>query len=240
MDIFRFEKNVPDVYVKESRDFQVLLRLLTYAISAGKNNADALKHLNNPQLVNSNLLSLLQQKAGFFTELTFQDLQIRDVISGFQDVVRNKGNIQGIQDAIALFFNAMNVDGTAIVYWYNNTNTNERYYIDIGIAAEVENFDLLREILKYVVPFGYKLNIFFYTYDQIDEIIPYTDSINWDISYVGDNNGSILIRSHNNASDGTSDSINYNEHPLLGRVDTMALIKKSESEVTEENNEQSD
>lgn len=38
--IIYFDENVPDYYVNGSRDFQLLTRLLTFALNSGKVEAD--------------------------------------------------------------------------------------------------------------------------------------------------------------------------------------------------------
>ena len=40
MPLLRFDEKVPGVYVKESRDFQVLTRLFTLGLNQSKYNAD--------------------------------------------------------------------------------------------------------------------------------------------------------------------------------------------------------
>ena len=44
---------------------------------------------------------------------------------------------------------------------------NEVYSIDIGINETQKDYTLLLEILKYIIPTGYVLNIYFYDYLEI-------------------------------------------------------------------------
>ena len=39
-DIFRFDEHVPEIYVSESRDMQMLLRLFTFGLNTSKYEAE--------------------------------------------------------------------------------------------------------------------------------------------------------------------------------------------------------
>ena len=196
MDIFRVEKNVPDVYVNESRDFQVLLRLLTYILAAGENNAYDLKYLNSPNEINSSLLTLMQGKVGFFTDNYYSDAQIRDVVDSFADVVKYKGSMRGVREAVALFFNALNVDGKVNITVNNYVEEGGQYLIDIEVNADVLDFKLLYDLLQYVVPFGYIVDVHF----PYEQELKRKSSVNGStedesVEYVDVNNGPFILSS---------------------------------------------
>ena len=88
--IIYFEEKVPEYYVDGSRDFQTLVRLLTFVVNSAKLEADSLLYLNDPILINNNLLSLFQTKVGFWTRQTFTDDQVRQVCDCFSQAIREK------------------------------------------------------------------------------------------------------------------------------------------------------
>ena len=90
MPLLRFDEKVPGVYVKESRDFQVLTRLFTLGLNQSKYNADSMQFMNDPLHVNNRLLTLLQQKVGFYTNREFYDDAIRKVCKMFYALVKHK------------------------------------------------------------------------------------------------------------------------------------------------------
>jgi len=164
-NIFRLEKNIMPAYVSGSRDFQMLCRLMTFIIGAGRNSADQLKYLNDSQKINDRLLNLLSNKVGFIQNKKFTNNQIRDVVSGFHELIKIKGTEDAIYKAIYLFFNALNIDGIAKVNIVSyNDNENDSYRVQVGIQSVVKDFSLLYELLKFVVPIGYYIDIFFFTF----------------------------------------------------------------------------
>ena len=66
MDIFRIENNVPDVYVNNSRDFQLLARLKTVLFAAIKHDINSIIFLSNTTYCRDSHLENLSTKLGFF------------------------------------------------------------------------------------------------------------------------------------------------------------------------------
>ena len=173
MPLLRFDEKVPGVYVKESRDFQVLTRLFTLGLNQSKYNADSMQFMNDPLHVNNRLLTLLQQKVGFYTNREFYDDAIRKVCKMFYALVKHKGSKTAIIEAIRIFFRVSGTDSDAYVDIQNRVKNNlgvyeDVYTLNICIHASVRNVSLLEELLKYILPCGYKYTIYFY--DQSSEI----------------------------------------------------------------------
>lgn len=178
MSVIRFDEMVPEVYVKESRDFQVISRLFTLGFNNAKYNANELLYLNDANLIDDSLLPLLQRKVGFYTSKEFTSDEIRQVCKVFYSLVRNKGSLEAIEEAIRIFFQIQNINTSAYiniinkVYKLNSSvQDNEKSYIldneksyilEIGINYGIMDTTLLMEMLKYILPTGYYINIFFY------------------------------------------------------------------------------
>lgn len=156
-DIIRLDKKVPVNYVAESRDMQTLLRLLTMATSNVKLNADNIKYVNNPLIINNRLLGLLCTKLGFYTRKQFKDDELRYTLDIFNYLVRNKGSRKSITEAIKLFFYINNISGKYVI----DVNDQTR---EVGIYLDIELRDttLLEEIFRYILPTGYFFKIYFY------------------------------------------------------------------------------
>lgn len=175
--IIYFEEKVPEYYIKDSRDFQALTRLLTIVLNSAKVEADAIAYLNDPLLISNNLLSLLQTKVGFWTNYTFTDDEIRIVCDCFCQIVREKGSRNGIVKAIEAYIHTLGISAKFDILIINkDVNGNPIYQIDIGINSTQKDYSLLIEILKYVIPTGYILNIYFYDYLSIKQrFLQYSD-----------------------------------------------------------------
>ena len=175
--IIYFDEKVPEYYVNGSRDFQALLRLFTIVLNSSKVEADSLLYLNDPLLISNNLLSLFQTKVGFWTNRTFTDDEIRIVCDCFCQFVREKGSRNGIVKAIEAYIHTLGISAKFDILIINkDVDGNPVYQIDIGINSEQKDYELLLEILKYVLPTGYILSIYFYDYLTIKErFLVYSD-----------------------------------------------------------------
>lgn len=179
------ENEVPEVYVAKSRDFQVLMRLLSAAFNANRVDIQQLQFLSDARRINERLLPLLQTKIGFFTKKTFTTEELRDVCDIFATDVRDKGARIGIEEAIRTFFAARNITTDFYIDIKNELPEDvdgEPYSISIGLSQEVGDIDLLEEILRYIIPTGYFLTIFIYR-DWDNSEIDVDKKSNYQIAY---------------------------------------------------------
>lgn len=176
MPILRYDEMVPEVYVQQSRDFQVLTRLLTLGLSSSKYFADKLKFQNSPQCIDDNLLVLLQEKVGFYTKKNFSTSELRSLLEVFYSLIRNKGSLSSIEQAIRLFFQIQNLNTNAYINIINKSDI-DSYSIQIGIDSSIRDISLLQEILKYIIPTGYIISIFFYERTAFDDYITTHDDL---------------------------------------------------------------
>lgn len=164
-----------------------MTRLLTFALNASKVKADQLLYLNDPLLINNELLSLLQTKVGFWSNYSFTDDEIRIVCDAFNLIVRNKGSRNGIVQATRLYVKSIGLSSGFDIFIQNkNLNGEYIYKIEIGINSYWHDYTLLKEILRYILPTGYILNIFFYDVIQdyrnkklgfFDKSLLYSDTV---------------------------------------------------------------
>lgn len=177
MPMLRYDEMVPDVYVQQSRDFQVLTRLFTIGLSNSKYFADKLKFQNSPKYIEDTLLILLQEKVGFYTSKNFSANELRNLLEVFYSLVRNKGSLSSIEQAIRLFFQIQNLNTNAYININNKNTTIDSYTIQIGIDSSIRDITLLTEILKYIIPTGYIISIFFYEHTAFDDYITTHDDL---------------------------------------------------------------
>ena len=177
-----FDEEFPSYYMNGSRDFQLLARLLTLMLNSGKVEADSLLYLNDALLISDRLLPLLQTKVGFWTNREFTNDELRLVCDVFDLLVRKKGSRDGIVEAIEIFLKTINLSTNFDILIVNKDGFgNNVYEIQIGINSTYRDDTLLREILKYILPTGYILSIFFYDFLHIDdrekETLQYSDYV---------------------------------------------------------------
>lgn len=211
--MIRFQDMTPEVYVSESRDFQLFCRLYDAVFNGVKFNSDDIVNSLDPKLCKNELLTLLQTKIGFFTNISMTDNALRYVLSAFPYLLKQKGNLLGVYQAVYVFLRINQLSSDAIVTIKNNP----KYEISIGIKSPVSNTEILQEILKYIVPTGYKVHYFYYTnIEQISNLI-YSDSLNYKIVSIYNNS---MVRD-------SSDIADQFDNRTLGAVDTVAISRES-------------
>ena len=80
MKLLRLQGEVPDPYVEQSRDFQLLVRLYDCVINSTKFDVDSIKKITDTSKIRTNLLSLLQTKLGFFSNAEIDDTSLRLIL----------------------------------------------------------------------------------------------------------------------------------------------------------------
>lgn len=172
--------NVPDIYVDESRDFQLYLRLLNIIIGGTKFDIDHIVDIFDPKICNNRVLDLLCTTFNFRPKIRFTDQDLRLILSGFGGLIRNKGTRKGIEQAISLVMKTQNITTKYYIDIVNKDperSSNINYYIELQID-QIVNRSYLSELLEYVKPVGYTVDIFsvdktehvsrFGTFDKIE------------------------------------------------------------------------
>lgn len=202
--IFRLQNNVPNIYVEESRDFQTLCNVFDIMNSGIKYDIDSMPNILDTNLCRDSMIPLLQSKLGFFTKRTLTTKEIRHVLCAFKRLVKDKGSRIGIKEAIEIYLKLLNTNGGYRITITNNetlertlsgtantvyNKTSNVYLIEIDLQSQIQNTDVLKEMLNYVLPAGYKLTFGFYTSQNFNsDVVLDTDSINIVFISTEDNN----------------------------------------------------
>ena len=168
MNRVSIKRSVPEVYIKESRDFQLMCDLFDLVNSGVKFDIDTITHLSDTQLCRDSMLRLLQEKLGLTLRNNVTDDTLRKILKSFPFILRHKGTKQGIAEMICLFLNIIYSDGSYKIVVENindNNNLSTRglgNYV-VAILASVtdtgiKDIDILEDLLKYVIPAGYKID----------------------------------------------------------------------------------
>lgn len=153
--VLRFENLTPETYVNQSRDFQMMCRLLNIAFNSSMRDSDTLRYLNSPEYCPSNQLKRLSHKLGFdYTAIIYDD-ELRKILISFKKLVSYKGSLKGINEAIQLFMNIKHKYFDYSIEVRGNT-------LQIMVMSQViEDFSILTDILKYIIPCGYSFKYIF-------------------------------------------------------------------------------
>lgn len=213
--LFRVQENTPDVYYEESRDFQLLGRLYDCVINGLKYDIDSVEYLIDTKNCKSKILQLLETKLGFFTNQTYNDNDLRYILRAFATMVKNKGSVLAIQQAINVFLKLNHIT-SAIKIWYISNSTVvygtqvPDHTIVVGLTSQIDNWSLLLDVLRYLLPTGFGFYFYFYSDLSTQDTLALDDNAH--LIFVSDN-----LNSQVRGSDYTDDY----ENRLLGAVDTM-------------------
>ena len=207
MAIFRLQENMPDVYVRKSRDFQLLCNSFDAVFNSVKNDIDTITNVVDTRLCSERLLPLLQTKLGFFTNKHLTATELRTVLQAFKYIVRDKGSRTGIREAIEVFLKVANASNKSRIQIVDNfvsidghtseTRPGNTYIVEVAIEGQQVDTTLLTELLKYVLPAGYQLKYSFYNATQTVTQIHDKDTVHIIFVDKSDNNGIRLTTSNN-------------------------------------------
>lgn len=149
--MFRIQDNVPEVYINDSRDFQLISRIYDVLFTGVKYNIDSLRHTANTAEINAQLLPLLAYKLGFFTHSDVDSERLRHILQIFPSIIHKKGTLSAIKETLNLWFRLNNLPNREI-----------RVYKDLSkhciiVDLESDSFDtsLLDELFSFIIPAGY-------------------------------------------------------------------------------------
>ena len=217
--MIRTQQNVPEPYVDQSRDFQLLGRMYDCVVNGVKFDIDSMTHAIDTNSCRSNFLPLLQTKIGFFSEKAITDDELRYILKAFPTLIKNKGSILAIKQAIWMYLKLKHLK-TRVQIIITGKNSPEPYTIRIGVETGFVDVLPLNEVLKYIIPTGYNIVYGFYTpITNTDDYGNVRDPMLLDstakVIYISDETNSAMRDSSYTDSD---------EDRIIGAVDTTEII----------------
>lgn len=152
--MFRLQDNVPDIYVNESRDFQLFCRLYDAINNGVKADIDTIVNINVPFKANNQILQLLALKVGFITDKQIDSDLLRWIIASFPWAVKFKSSIYGIKLAVNTISKFENIQKNPLII-----ADHDQKLIIINSYQLIKNTVALDEFLKYIIPTGYTYEI---------------------------------------------------------------------------------
>lgn len=149
--LLRTQDFTPDVYYRQSRDFQFIGRLFDVVLNSVKTNADMLYSIPLSEDSDERLLQLMTLTLGFKPRHQYNNRQLKAFCSVFAQIIRNKGNAKSFQLAIRALANAQGLqEGSLQVL----QNPSDPYEFIISIPPKFKGKTLLRDLLDYILPAG--------------------------------------------------------------------------------------
>lgn len=152
-------ESLPRKYYADSRDFQFIGRVFEAAFNYMKMNADLARKSKIPSECDVRMLPLLAKTLGFDSKHEYNTEDFRALCSSFVGIVRKKGSIEGITEAIKAFLSAQNIELEA----YPDRNESDYMDLRIFLPTEVKDTSLLEDVFDYILPAGMTYNFVYAT-----------------------------------------------------------------------------
>ena len=168
MSLFKIKNNIPQNYISESRDFQLFVRILDSVQNSIKFDIDSITNILDTSLIPSSYINNLKNKLGFFTQKYYNDDVLRVALSAFPYIIKYKGSELGVVKCINTFLNALKLPIKYKINIYNEDKGYGDHIIRIGINQNNIDTTLLEDMLYYILPPGYFIEIYMYSELTID------------------------------------------------------------------------
>ena len=171
--MIKLQDLTPEVYYKQSRDFQFIGRLYDIVLNYVKTNATNLYNLPVGKNMNEQLLNLLALTLGFKTTKNYNSKQLLAICSALPTILKHKGSI----NALVLAANAL-LAAEGVKQPLDYTIVPDQG-ITVYIAQEIEDLTLLTDLLDYLLPAGLSCELVKETQaiGKVNTIINVTDDI---------------------------------------------------------------
>lgn len=151
--MLRLQENTPEIYLKESRDFQIMCRIYDMLNNAVRFNIESTRYLLDPRLCNDKVLELLCTRVGFFPKKEYNTNILRSVVSAFPFLLKYKGSKKGIELAVDTILKAEQHFGESSI------DISTPGLVKVYLTVPLSNQDLLYDVLTYILPVGYDIII---------------------------------------------------------------------------------
>ena len=170
--MFRLQDNTPEVYVNNSRDFQLFCRVYDCLVNGVRFDINSMTNVLDAMTIKDNMLPLLCTKLGFFTKENIPNDVLRVILKSFPYAIKNKGSVRGIQYAVCAI---LKMEGTFEIP--EIIIDNDEYIVRIYTQVDIINKKPLKAYLEYIVPLGYDVSI-----ERYVKYIPETTSLTTNIT----------------------------------------------------------
>ena len=146
----------PEIYYKESRDFQFIGRLFDVVLNSVKTEVDLMYNIPLSNDSDEKLLELMALTLGFKPKHQYNTRQLKAICKVFPEILRNKGSIKSIIIACNALFNAAGAE-QALDYDFTRYSNNTE--LNIYVPQDFKDITVITDLLDYILPAGMSCNI---------------------------------------------------------------------------------
>ena len=158
MPNFKLENNVPNYYVDESRDFQLLCRVLDIYLKGCLLKSSYIPYQLDLDKCSEQLLYAIANMQGFTTNIYIPPNILRNILKVFPYCIKRKGTKEAIEVASYAVLSTDKLIYYILVEVDSNTNNQETSYtVTITCNSQSIYIPYLKEVLKFLVPAGWNI-----------------------------------------------------------------------------------
>ena len=158
--MIKLQDYTPEVYYKQSRDFQFIGRLYDLVLNSVKTNADMIYDIPSSDAAGSKMIDLLTLTLGFKARHNYNVKQLAAICSILPTVLKNKGTLGAIKMACQALLNAEGITDSAEILADWVVNPENIFNIIIYIPPALSDLSLLLDLLSYILPAGISCEIY--------------------------------------------------------------------------------
>ena len=143
--MIKLQELTPEVYYKQSRDFQFIGRLFDLVLNYSKTNCDTIYNLPINDNTDEQLMELLSLTLGFTPKYKYTSRQLRAICSVLPLVLRNKGNVQAFVIAATALINAEEL-AQEIDYQLSK----DKKSLTIYVPQDLSDITILNDLFDYL------------------------------------------------------------------------------------------
>lgn len=145
---------IPGIYYRDSRDFQLFGRLYDGIFDYLKTEIDLISKFPLQNNQDTAFVELLLKTLGFRNLREYQTDQLLKLASIWINIIKNKGSLTAIEDAVRLILRAENIKNKYDITLDNATKDFPTVIIKIRDLISSQETSLLEEVLNYILPIG--------------------------------------------------------------------------------------
>lgn len=228
MSLVRLGEKTPDVYTRESRDFQLLCNVFDCFNNGVKSDIDSMMDVLKTAECPSRLLGLLATRIGFFSDSELTDSDLRMILKAYPYILKNKGSELAVKQCIILFQRMRKINIPSYISIVNkDENGNNVYKITIGLSTSFIDVYVLDELIKHILPTGYTVSYVFYnTMKQTGPKLEYWQNL---IKLYGTDETASKLRKGVELEETEYKELKERLYGLLNAIEIVAEDKKSEN-----------
>lgn len=146
--MIKLQDLTPEIYTKQSRDFQFIIALYDIILNHVKTNAANLYQLPIGKNMNEQLLNLLSLTLGFKATKNYNSKQLLAICSVLPEVLKNKGSINALIISTNALLAAEGIN-QALDY-----SIEPKKSITLYLSQQLTDLNLLKDLLDYILPAG--------------------------------------------------------------------------------------